>query len=94
MSYSNNAENIYSFRINRIEPLNVPLLSKLTGPFRYEFLVGPLKGHIYPIDPWVHVEKVSFRPTANVELGFERTVIWGGKGHEPINYQELPEKFL
>jgi hypothetical protein len=34
MSYSNNAENFYSFRINRIEPLNVPLLSKLTGPFR------------------------------------------------------------
>src|ERR1039457_5301128 len=31
MAYSNNAENIYSFRINRIEPLHVPLLSRLTG---------------------------------------------------------------
>ena len=40
MAYSNNAENIYSFRINRIEPLHIPLLSRLTGPFRYEFLVG------------------------------------------------------
>lgn len=94
MSYSNNAENIYSFRINRIEPLNVPLLSKLTGPFRYEFLVGPLKGHIYPIDPWVHVEKISVRPTANVELGFERTVIWGGKGHEPINIKSFLRSFF
>jgi hypothetical protein len=78
MSYSNNAENIYSFRINRIEPLDIPLLSRITGPFRYEFLIGPLKGHTYPIDPWVHVEKVSFRPTQNIEFGFERTVIWGG----------------
>ena len=38
-------ENIYSFRINRVEPLYVPLLSRLTGPFRYDFLVGSLRGH-------------------------------------------------
>ncbi|SPE32299.1 conserved exported hypothetical protein [Candidatus Sulfotelmatomonas gaucii] len=94
MSYSNNAENIYSFRINRIEPLDVPLLSRLTGPFRYEFLVGPLKGHTYPIDPWVHIEKISFRPTENVELGFERTVIWGGKDHAPINIKSFLRSFF
>jgi hypothetical protein len=94
MSYSNNAENIYSFRINRIEPLDVPLLSRITGPFRYEFLVGPLKGHTYPIDPWVHVEKVSLRPTQNLEFGFERTVIWGGKGHEPITIKSFLRSFF
>jgi capsule assembly protein Wzi len=94
MSYSNNAENIYSFRINRIEPLYVPLLSRLTGPFRYEFLIGPLKGHTYPINPWVHVEKVSLRPTENVEFGFERTVIWGGKNHEPITIKSFLRSFF
>jgi hypothetical protein len=94
MAYSNNAENIYSFRINRIEPLHVPLLSYLTGPFRYEFLVGSLKGHAFPRDPWVHVEKVSFRPTENVEIGFERTVIWGGKDHEPINLHSFLRSFF
>jgi hypothetical protein len=45
MAYSNNAEDIYSFRINRVEPLYIPLLSCLTGPFRYDFLVGSLRGH-------------------------------------------------
>jgi len=94
MAYSNNAENIYSFRINRVEPLHVPGLSYITGPFRYEFLVGSLKGHVYPNDPWVHVEKVSFRPTANLELGFERTVIWGGKGHEGINIHSFLRSFF
>ena len=98
MAYSNNAENIYSFRINRIVPLRIPLLSWFTGPFRYDFLVGKLRGHTYmpnptyladpmpgvpnvsnPGDPWVHVEKFSFRPTRDLEIGFERTVIWGGK---------------
>jgi hypothetical protein len=94
MAYSNNAENIYSFRINRTEPLFIPLLSYLTGPFRYEFLVGSLKGHTYPNDPWVHLEKISFRPTANLEFGFERTVIWGGKGHEPINLHTFLRSFF
>ena len=43
--YSNNAENIYAFQIDRTEPLLVPLLSRLLGPFRYDFFVGSLKGH-------------------------------------------------
>jgi hypothetical protein len=113
MAYSNNAENIYSFRINRVEPLRIPLLSRLTGPLRYDFLVGPLQGHTYmpnpayeanpspklpnvitPGNPWVHVEKISFRPTENLEFGFERTVIWGGKGHEGISIKSFLRSFV
>jgi len=94
MAYSNNAENIYSFRINRTEPLRIPGLSLLTGPFRYDFLVGSLKGHTYPNSPWVHVEKISFKPTPNLELGFERTVIWGGKGHAPITLHTFLKSFF
>jgi hypothetical protein len=113
MAYSNNAENIYSFRINRIEPLHVPLISRLTGPFRYEFLIGGLRGHTYmpnpayvakpspsvpnvlnPGDPWVHLEKISFRPTKNLEFGFERTAIWGGEGHGPITIHTFLKSFF
>ena len=111
-AYSNNAENIYGFQINRVEPLRIPLLSRLTGPFRYEFLVGGLRGHTYipnlnymnnpeaqpnvtaPGDPWVHVEKVSMRPTENLEFGFERTVIWGGEGHVPITVHSFLKSFF
>lgn len=82
--WSNNAQNIYSFRINRVEPLHIPLLSDVMGPVRYEFLVGSLKGHTYPNSPWVHMEKFAFNPSYNFEFGFSRTVIWGGKGHAPI----------
>ncbi|HWA93264.1 MAG TPA: capsule assembly Wzi family protein [Terracidiphilus sp.] len=94
MAYSNNAENIYSFRIDRVEPLWIPLLSRLTGPFRYDFLVGSLKGHVAPNDPWLHVEKISFKPTENLEFGFERSVIWGGKGHVPITLHSFLKSFF
>jgi hypothetical protein len=94
MAYSNNAENIWSFRINRAEPLRIPGLSRLTGPFRYDFIVGPLRGHTFPADPWVHAEKISFRPTESLEFGFERTVIWGGKGHVPITIHSFLKSFF
>jgi hypothetical protein len=94
MAYSNNAEDVYSFRIDRIEPLHIPLLSRITGPFRYDFIVGPLKGHSFPISPWVHVEKISFRPSENFEVGFQRTVIWGGVNHEPINLKSFLRSFF
>lgn len=112
MAYSNNAQNIYAFHINRIEPLYIPLLSSLTGPFRYEFLLGALRGHklmpnppstpaspsqanvINPGDPWVHAEKISFRPTDNLEFGFERTVIFGGEGHSPVTLHTFLKSFF
>jgi Capsule assembly protein Wzi len=94
LAWSNNAEDIYDFEINRIEPLRIPLLSSVLGPIRYDFFVGSLKGHTYPNHPWVHVEKVSFKPTRNLELGFERTVIWGGLGHEPVTLHTFFHSFF
>jgi hypothetical protein len=94
MLWSNNAEDFYDFEINRVEPLRIPGLSRVTGPFRYDFFVGSLKGHTDPNDPWVHVEKVSFKPYRDLEFGFSRMVIWGGKGHEPITLHTFLKSFF
>ncbi len=94
MLWSNNAEDIYDFEIDRVEPLRVPLLSRLIGPVRYDFFVGSLKGHTYPNDPWVHMEKISFKPTRNLEFGFDRLTIWGGKGHEPVTLRTFLHSFF
>ncbi len=94
MLWSNNAENIYAFEINRVEPFRIPLLSHITGPFRYDFFVGSLKGHTYPNSPWVHLEKISFKPTRDLEFGFSRLTIWGGKGHAPITLHTFLHSFF
>jgi hypothetical protein len=94
LAWSNNAENIYSLRINRVEPLNVYLLSKLLGPVRYDFFVGSLKGHTNPNSPWVHAEMFAFRPTNNFEFGFERSIIWGGEGHQPVTLHTFLHGFF
>ena len=94
MAWSNNAENIYSFRVNRVEPLHIPLVSRLLGPVRYDFFVGSLKGHQVPRSPWVHAEMFSFRPTDNFEFGFQRTIIWGGEGHAPVTLHTFLHGFF
>jgi hypothetical protein len=113
MLWSNNAENIYEFQINRVEPLRIPGLSRLTGPFRYDFFVGGLHGHTYvpnpayeanpspsisnvinPGDPWVHMEKISFKPMRNLEFGFDRLTVWGGQGHAPITLHTFLHSFF
>lgn len=94
MAWSNNAENIYAFRINRVEPLYIPGLSRFTGLFRYDFFVGSLKGHIEPNDPWVHSEKISFKPNPDIEIGFQRSVLWGGKGHVPVTIHTFLRSFF
>jgi hypothetical protein len=93
-AWSNNADNIYSLQIDRVEPLHIPLISRVLGPFRYDFLIGSLQGHTDPNDPWVHSEKISFKPTSNLELGFERTVLWGGRGHEPVTLHTFLRSFF
>ena len=93
-SWTNNAENIYSFRINRVEPLKIPLLSRLLGPIRYDFFYGSLKGHTHPNSPYVHSEQFSFSPTSNFQFQFQRTIIFGGKGHEPVTLHTFLKGFL
>jgi hypothetical protein len=93
-AWSNNADNIYAFQIDRVEPLRIPLISRLVGPVRYDFSVGSLQGHTAPNHPYMHAEKISLHPTKNLEVGFERMVIWGGKGHEPVTIHTFLRSFF
>ena len=85
MIMSTNAENTYAFEINRVEPLRIPLISKVTGSWRYDFFVGAVPGHQYPVQPYMHAEKISIKPTRDLELGWSRVVIWGGKGRQCLD---------
>jgi hypothetical protein len=81
MLWSNNAENPYTFRVNRVEPMYIPWVSKVLGPLRYDFMIGPVQGHSYPNAPWVNSFGFSFKPTKNFDFSFQKSAIWGGKGH-------------
>lgn len=94
MAWSNNAEDMYSFRVNRVEPLAIPYLSRVLGPLRYDFFIGSLKGHTSPNSPWAHSEMFSFAPTSNFQFGFQRTIIFGGEGHAPVTLHTFLRGFF
>ncbi|MGA7225652.1 MAG: capsule assembly Wzi family protein [Candidatus Acidiferrales bacterium] len=78
--FSNNAEPIYMFRGSRISPFRIPLLSRILGPFKTDYFIGKLSGNEFPPRPLIHGEKISFKPTSNLEVSFSRTAEFGGVG--------------
>ena len=78
--FSDNAFPIRMFHINRVSPFHLPSLFKLLGPMRWDAFFGTLQGHQTSPGPFFHGEKISFKPTRNLEFGFSRAVILGGAG--------------
>jgi hypothetical protein len=86
--FSDNAEPIYMFRASRIAPFRLPWLFRWLGPMKWDLFYGKLSGNQYPPRPMIHGEKISFKPTANLELGFSRTVELGGVGR-PLTFGRI-----
>ncbi len=94
MAYSNNAEAIYTIRINRVEPLYIPWFSRIFGPIRFDnFFGGPLQGHNNPPSPWLLGDKISLHPTKDIEFGFSRTVEFAGQGYMPLTFGTFWKSF-
>src|SRR5229473_2301720 len=103
MTLSNNAPPINMFRISRAEPLKLPSILGWLGPMRTEFFFGQLTGQEFLLNPsgfvgqfgqslspqpFIHGQKISFKPTPNFEFGFFRTTIYGGPGY-PLTFHTL-----
>jgi len=90
--FSNNAAPIPMVKVDNVSPFRLPLLSRWLGPVRTEFFVGQLSGHHWVFDntflagpvidpqPFIHGNKISFKPTPNLEFGMGLTVLFGGPG--------------
>jgi membrane-associated phospholipid phosphatase len=89
---SDNAPAINMFQIATVAPYRIPLVSSLLGPAQSTFFVGQLSGQNFDFNepnligpgfhpqPFIHGDKVSFHPTANLEFGLGLTAIFGGPG--------------
>ncbi|MGC1686457.1 MAG: capsule assembly Wzi family protein [Candidatus Acidiferrales bacterium] len=86
--FSDNAAPMYMFRVSRIVPIDLPWILHLLGPMKIDAFFGELSGNEFPPRPLLHGEKVSFKPTRNLELGVARTVEFGGVGR-PFTLRSL-----
>jgi hypothetical protein len=86
--FSDNAEPIYMARASRLAPFRLPWIFRWLGPMKWDLFYGKLSGNQYPPRPMIHGEKISFKPTENLELGFSRTGELGGLGR-PLTFGSL-----
>ena len=96
MMFSDNAAPLRMFRVNRVTPFTLPSILGWLGPMRLEAFIGQYSGYEF-IDaptglvgqygqslnpqPVVHGERISFKPTSNLEFGLSRTTDYGGPGY-------------
>ena len=85
---SDNAEPICMFRVARDNPLTLPGMLQRLGPVKVEAFFGQLAGNHFPPRPFFHGERLSLKPTENLELGFSRTAEFGGVGR-PLTFGSL-----
>lgn len=88
---SNNAEPVMMIKLESVSPYRVPLLSHVLGSVHTEYFLGQLAGHQFEFDgdqllgsggivpqPFLDGGKVSFKPTANLEIGMGFTAQFAG----------------
>jgi hypothetical protein len=95
MLWSSNAEPVTMMRLSRVTPFKLPSILRLAGPIRTEFFVGRLEGHhlvrtnnglvgsyseTLSNQPFVYAQKLSFKPTPNLEIGLSHSAVFGGPG--------------
>jgi hypothetical protein len=98
--FSNNAEGVMMLRVDNVAPFHFPVLSTIFGPARMDFSIGQLSGHTWDYNapnlvgprvspqPFIHENKVSFKPLPDLEFGFGVTAIFGGPGL-PFTWNEF-----
>src|SRR5690348_540997 len=85
--FSDNASPLRMFHIDRVSPFRLPWIGRYLGPMRWDAFFGNLQGNLLTPAPFFHGEKISFKPTANLEFGFTRTVEVGGEGRPLTPYR-------
>ncbi len=109
MLFSTNSEPILMLQINRVRPIELPGPLSIIGPIRVDYIVGRLTGQRWVFgsaagftgswtqslkdQPFIVGEKLSFKPTTNLELGFSVTALFGGPGVPATPHKLLQAMF-
>ncbi|HYA96979.1 MAG TPA: capsule assembly Wzi family protein, partial [Methylomirabilota bacterium] len=90
---SDNADPMYMLRLVHTSPFYLPWIFRYLGPVEDQWIFAKLSGHQFPARPFFNLQKISFHPTKNLEIGFTRASLWGGVGH-PFTLHALERNFL
>lgn len=74
---SNNAEGLNVFKISNSTPFDFFI------PFRFAFFFTKLENNRIDVkSPYMHGFRITLKPSAYVEIGLEKTALYGGRGRD------------
>jgi membrane-associated phospholipid phosphatase len=79
--FSDNAEPTKNAKLSTVAPIRLPGVLHYLGEIRAEVVVGKLGGQEYTWRPWFNAQKLTFKLTGNLEMGFTRWSEFGGVGY-------------
>jgi membrane-associated phospholipid phosphatase len=101
LMFSDNAEPVDMFRIDRVSPFKLPWIAGWLGPMRFDWFLGQFAGHEFvhqtdtgtvgqfgqPIgrQPFLEGVKLSMKPTPNFEFSVSWTNVFAG-GPGPLTW--------
>jgi hypothetical protein len=104
LNLSSNAAPILAFKIDQTSGRKLPGLLSVLGPFRTQFFLGRLDGHQFVTNfagrfgphlsqqPLIHGERLTFKPTPNLEIAFSVSTLFGSDGY-PLNARTFLRSF-
>ena len=108
MMFSDDAEPLTMFRINRVSPFKLPSILGWFGPIRFEWFLGQFSNRqfVYQTDtgivgqfgkaisrqPFLQGMKVGFKPTRNFEFSVSTTTAFAG-GPTPLTFHTLAKSY-
>ncbi len=92
LMFSDNSRPITMVRIDQVSPFTLPGPLARLGPWRHQIFFGQLAGHSFPAHPYIYGQKLSFKPTPNLELGISRMTVLGGEGN-PLTLRSFWRSF-
>jgi membrane-associated phospholipid phosphatase len=109
MLFSTNAAPILMLQIDRVRPFKLPGVLGIFGDIRVDYIIGRLSGYHWLYSstngftgswteslsdqPFIVGEKVSFKPSPNLELGVSATALFGGSGVAATSHKLLQAMF-
>jgi membrane-associated phospholipid phosphatase len=104
LMFSDNAEPVNMFRINRVSPFKLPSILGWLGPIRAEWFLGQFAGHefVFQTDtgvvgqfgrplarqPFLQGQKLSLKPSPNFEFSVSVTTVFAG-GPTPLTWHNF-----
>ena len=88
-NFSDNAQPMDMLRLSNPSPWRLPSFFHWLGPMRWDFFLGLMADHKYPPLPAMDGQKLSFKPTPNLEFGFSRVIVF-----RPITFGQFWKGFL